>query len=108
MKLAVTAIAVIMATAANASAAETRLSIEGPRGPAGTLAAPTAAKAPIAIIIPGSGPTDRDGNNPLGVTAGSIACWRKRSRRKACRLSVSTSAACSAAGAAAAMPIICG
>ena len=73
MKLAVKAIAVIMATAANASAAETRLSIEGPSGALqGTLAAPdSGAKAPIAIIIPGSGPTDRDGNNPLGVTAGS-------------------------------------
>jgi pimeloyl-ACP methyl ester carboxylesterase len=26
--------------------------------------------APIILIIPGSGPTDRDGNNPLGVRAG--------------------------------------
>lgn len=26
---------------------------------------------PIALIIAGSGPTDRDGNNPLGVTVGS-------------------------------------
>ena len=25
--------------------------------------------APVVVIIPGSGPTDRDGNNPLGVTA---------------------------------------
>ena len=25
--------------------------------------------APVVLIIPGSGPTDRDGNNPLGVTA---------------------------------------
>lgn len=25
--------------------------------------------APIAVIIPGSGPTDRDGNNPMGVKA---------------------------------------
>ncbi|TYR35691.1 alpha/beta fold hydrolase [Mesorhizobium microcysteis] len=27
--------------------------------------------APVVLIIPGSGPTDRDGNSPLGVTAGS-------------------------------------
>jgi pimeloyl-ACP methyl ester carboxylesterase len=27
--------------------------------------------APVVLIIPGSGPTDRDGNNPLGVKAGS-------------------------------------
>jgi pimeloyl-ACP methyl ester carboxylesterase len=26
-------------------------------------------RAPVVVIIPGSGPTDRDGNNPLGVTA---------------------------------------
>jgi pimeloyl-ACP methyl ester carboxylesterase len=26
-------------------------------------------KAPVVLIIPGSGPTDRDGNNPLGVKA---------------------------------------
>lgn len=25
--------------------------------------------APVVLIVPGSGPTDRDGNNPLGVTA---------------------------------------
>lgn len=27
--------------------------------------------APVAIVIPGSGPTDRDGNSPLGINAGS-------------------------------------
>ena len=72
MRLAATALAVIVAATANASAAETRLSIEGPSGVLqGTLASPDAGpKAPVAIIIPGSGPTDRDGNNPLGVTAG--------------------------------------
>ena len=26
-------------------------------------------KAPVVLIVPGSGPTDRDGNNPLGVQA---------------------------------------
>jgi uncharacterized protein len=72
MKLAATALAVVISASANASAAETRLSIEGPSGTLqGTLAAPDGGpKAPVAIIIPGSGPTDRDGNNPLGVTAG--------------------------------------
>jgi uncharacterized protein len=35
---------------------------------AGSLIAPDAA-SPVAIIVPGSGPTDRDGNNPLGVRA---------------------------------------
>jgi pimeloyl-ACP methyl ester carboxylesterase len=41
----------------------------GPAGPLrGTLLA-AAAGAPAVLIIPGSGPTDRDGNNPLGVKA---------------------------------------
>ena len=72
MKLAAATLAVILAAATSASAAETRLSIEGPSGALqGTLAAPDGGpKGPVAIIIPGSGPTDRDGNNPLGVTAG--------------------------------------
>src|SRR3989475_11906260 len=72
MKRAAATLAVILAAATSASAAETRLSIEGPSGALqGTLAAPDGGpKAPVAIIIPGSGPTDRDGNNPLGVTAG--------------------------------------
>ncbi len=43
----------------------------GPEGDlAGTLI-PAAKDQPIVLIIPGSGPTDRDGNNPLGVTAAS-------------------------------------
>ncbi len=43
--------------------------IPGPKGPlAGTLL--TAGKdAPVVVVIPGSGPTDRDGNSPLGITA---------------------------------------
>ncbi|MXO75580.1 alpha/beta fold hydrolase [Altererythrobacter aerius] len=41
----------------------------GPHGAlAGTYMAP-AGEGPVILIIPGSGPTDRDGNNPLGVTA---------------------------------------
>ena len=45
------------------------LSIAGPHGPlAGTLIRPAPYAATV-VIVPGSGPTDRDGNNPLGVTA---------------------------------------
>ena len=41
----------------------------GPKGElAGTLVH-AGAKAPVILIVPGSGPTDRDGNNPLGVNA---------------------------------------
>lgn len=45
------------------------LTAEGPRGDlAGTLIAPAEGR-PVVLILPGSGPTDRDGNNPMGVTA---------------------------------------
>src|SRR5215831_9862290 len=73
MKLAPSILAVIVSATTSVSAAETRLNIEGPSGALqGTLASPDGGpKAPVAIIIPGSGPTDRDGNNPLGIIAGS-------------------------------------
>lgn len=42
----------------------------GPSGALkGTLAGPATPDRPVVLIIPGSGPTDRDGNNPLGVSA---------------------------------------
>ena len=45
------------------------LTIPGPQGPlAGTLIQPAPYAATV-VIVPGSGPTDRDGNNPMGVTA---------------------------------------
>ncbi|MGI8931471.1 MAG: alpha/beta hydrolase [Sphingomicrobium sp.] len=41
----------------------------GPQGPlAGTMLA-AGKGTPVILFIPGSGPTDRDGNNPLGVKA---------------------------------------
>ena len=44
----------------------------GPAGPlSGTLLGPSDPAAPVVLIVPGSGPTDRDGNNPLGVRASS-------------------------------------
>jgi len=55
-----------------AAAAPVETSVEAP-GPAGALKgvmlSAGAAPAPLALIIPGSGPTDSDGNNPLGVRA---------------------------------------
>lgn len=54
-----------------AAAAVTAIPITAP-GPQGALAGTfldSGKKAPVILIIPGSGPTDRDGNNPLGVTA---------------------------------------
>jgi pimeloyl-ACP methyl ester carboxylesterase len=45
----------------------------GPDGPLkGTMLSPSNAAAPVVLMIPGSGPTDRDGNNPLGVKAASL------------------------------------
>ena len=53
--------------------AETFVEAAGPNGPLkGTMLAPPGAGAPVVLMIPGSGPTDRDGNNPLGVKAASL------------------------------------
>ncbi|MEO8619275.1 MAG: alpha/beta fold hydrolase [Sphingomicrobium sp.] len=51
--------------------AATTLTAPGPRGPLEGTLIDAGKHAPVAIIIPGSGPTDRDGNNPMGVTAAS-------------------------------------
>ena len=52
------------------AAAERPVEIPGPLAPLRGLLSPSPAKPPrVAVIIPGSGPTDRDGNNPLGVKA---------------------------------------
>jgi pimeloyl-ACP methyl ester carboxylesterase len=52
-----------------AAAASVAMTAPGPQGPlAGTLL-DAGKNAPVVLIIPGSGPTDRDGNNPLGITA---------------------------------------
>lgn len=56
---------------ASISPAQTSGEIEaiGPNGPLrGTIVLP-ANNGPIILMIPGSGPTDRDGNSPLGVNA---------------------------------------
>ncbi len=49
---------------------QTFVQAPGPLGPLkGTMLAPAAGSAPMLLIIPGSGPTDRNGNNPYGVRA---------------------------------------
>ncbi|GAA4751188.1 alpha/beta fold hydrolase [Sphingomonas daechungensis] len=45
------------------------LTAPGPKGPLAGTFLDAGKSAPVVLIIPGSGPTDRDGNNPLGVTA---------------------------------------
>jgi alpha-beta hydrolase superfamily lysophospholipase len=51
--------------------AATPLTAPGPQGLLHGTLVDAGRGAPVAIIIPGSGPTDRDGNNPMGVTAAS-------------------------------------
>lgn len=49
---------------------ETLLEAQGPCGMLrGTLLSPVPSPQQVVFILPGSGPTDRDGNNPLGVSA---------------------------------------
>lgn len=61
-------VAAMLATAGTA----TEIQAPGPQGPlAGTMLLPDVPHPPVVLIIPGSGPTDRDGNNPLGVKAAS-------------------------------------
>jgi pimeloyl-ACP methyl ester carboxylesterase len=56
--------------AAAALPAPEEVQAAGPQGAlAGTLQRAADAQAPVMLLIPGSGPTDRDGNNPLGVRA---------------------------------------
>ena len=62
--------ALVAAGRAVAAGEEVPISTPGPQGAlAGTLARPTDALKAVALIIPGSGPTDRDGNNPMGIKA---------------------------------------
>lgn len=56
--------------AAQATFSETILDAAGPKGALkGTLLTPNSKPTAVLLIIPGSGPTDRDGNNPLGIHA---------------------------------------
>lgn len=54
---------------------QVEMTAAGPAGPlAGTLTLPAedvplSVDHPVFLIVPGSGPTDRDGNSPLGFTA---------------------------------------
>ncbi len=55
---------------AHAAFDDIQVETAGPDGPLrGTLLLPSVDEAPVVLIIPGSGPTDRDGNNALGVKA---------------------------------------
>lgn len=65
----VAAAVLALAALSTPGAAQEALTAPGPQGAlAGTLVRP-AGDGPVVLIVPGSGPTDRDGNNPLGVSA---------------------------------------
>ena len=70
--LGLVALAASLAAAAQPAAdlREKPIEARGPLAPLkGTLLAPAKAGAPVVLIVPGSGPTDRNGNNPMGVNA---------------------------------------
>jgi hypothetical protein len=54
---------------AAAAAAAIPMSVPGPHGDLAGTFVDAGKDAPVVVIIPGSGPTDRDGNNALGITA---------------------------------------
>ncbi len=54
---------------AAAAVAAAPITIPGPQGDLAGTFVDAGKGAPVLVIIPGSGPTDRDGNNPLGVKA---------------------------------------
>lgn len=59
-------------SSAGSSLAGVPVEAPGPHGTlAGTMLPSADGEGPVALIIPGSGPTDRDGNNPMGVKAAS-------------------------------------
>jgi uncharacterized protein len=47
------------------------MTIAGPQGPLSGTYINAGTQSPVMMILPGSGPTDRDGNNPIGVRSSS-------------------------------------
>ena len=56
-------------TLAALAAVTSEMTVPGPKGDLAGTFVDAGKGAPVVVIIPGSGPTDRDGNNPLGVKA---------------------------------------
>lgn len=62
--------AAVIPVFAGAAPIEVPVSAPGPLGPlAGTLTTPQGPAKAVVLILPGSGPTDRDGNNVMGIRA---------------------------------------
>ena len=60
-------IAAALVAAQAAAPIERQLTAPGSQGSLSGTLLDAGKRAPVVVIIPGSGPTDRDGNNPLGV-----------------------------------------
>ncbi len=59
----------LFAAALAAAVTGTDISAAGPQGPLKGTFVDAGRGAPVVLILPGSGPTDRDGNNPMGIKA---------------------------------------
>src|SRR4249919_337480 len=57
----------MLAAMVAAAPVERPLTAPGPQGVIAGTFLDAGKGAPVVLIIPGSGPTDRDGNNPMGV-----------------------------------------
>jgi uncharacterized protein len=61
-------LAITMPFVAAADPVESEIEAPGPNGPLkGLMLSPDAARAPVVLIVPGSGPTNRDGNSLRGL-----------------------------------------
>ena len=70
-------LAAITALAFAAAPVTTDLTAPGPQGALAGTMIDAGKSSPVVLIIPGSGPTDRDGNSPLGITAASYRLLAK-------------------------------
>ena len=73
----------ILTLAAAATLASADVTIPGPKGPLAATLVDPGKDAPALILIPGSGPTDRNGDNPGGVSGGIYRQWRTNWRPSA-------------------------
>lgn len=69
MQLRALLLSCLLLCAPAAGAAMEAIQAPGPNGPLQGTLLPPSTGSPVILIIPGSGPTDRDGNNPLGIKA---------------------------------------
>jgi uncharacterized protein len=75
--------ALLAVLAAGIALSESFVEAPGPLGPLkGTMLASGVPSAPVILMVPGSGPTDRDGNSPLGVKAATYRLLAQQLARR--------------------------